>query len=66
MLLGDKVNFIGTAEDLCRIYLDDVPVLELQNMEIVTIDEHTYDVGLSITTEEGYIFPENLLVVMYD
>ena len=64
MLVGDKVNFTGTAEDLRRIYLDDVPVLELQNMEIVTIDEHTYDVGLSITTEEGYIFPENLLGVL--
>ena len=61
--VGDKVNFIGTAEQLVAIYLEDVPVLELQNMEVVDVDDITYDDSKSIYTEEGYVFPAKLLEV---
>ncbi len=59
--IGDAVDFIGNAQDLVSIFLEDVPVLELQRMEVVNIDNGTYDKGMSIYTDNGMVFPGGLL-----
>ena len=55
------VEFKGNAQDLVNIFLEDVPVLELQRMEVVNIDKGTYDKGISIYTDNGMVFPDVLL-----
>jgi hypothetical protein len=59
--IGMIVEFKGTAQDLVNIFLEDVPVLELQRMEVVNIDNGTYDKGMSIYTDNGMVFPDGLL-----
>jgi hypothetical protein len=59
--IGMIVEFKGNAQDLVNIFLEDVPVLELQRMEVVNIDNGTYDKGMSIYTDNGMVFPEALL-----
>ena len=44
--IDDTVNYTGTAEQLVAGFLEDVPVQELQGMQVVNIDEGTYDKGL--------------------
>ena len=61
--VGDTVKFIGNAEQLMNIFLDDVPVLELQDMLVVNTDYATYDNSLSVYTDAGYVFPANLLEI---
>jgi hypothetical protein len=61
--IDDTVNYTGTAEQLVALFLEDVPVQELQGMQVVNIDELTYGKGLSVYTDAGYIFPEKLLEV---
>ena len=61
--IDDTINYIGTAEQLVALFLEDVPVQELQGMQVVNIDKGTYDKGLSVYTDAGYVFPENLLEV---
>ena len=51
--VGDTVKFLGNAEQLMNIYLDDVPVLELQDMLVVNTDLATYDNSLSVYTDAG-------------
>ena len=46
-----------------NIYLDDIPVLELQDMLVVNTDLATYDNSLSVYTDAGYVFPANLLEI---
>ena len=62
--VGDTVKFLGNAEQLMNIYLDDVPVLELQDMLVVNTDLGTYDHSLSVYTDAGYVFPANLLEIV--
>tara|TARA_R110000787_G_scaffold148401_2_gene262338 strand:- start:569 stop:778 length:210 start_codon:yes stop_codon:yes gene_type:complete len=59
--IGMIVEFKGTAQDLVNIFLEDVPVLELQRMEVVNMDNGTYDKGMSIYTDNGMVFPDGLL-----
>jgi hypothetical protein len=59
--IDDTVNYIGTAEQLVALYLEDVPVQELQGMQVVNIDRGTYDTGSSVYTDSGYVFPDKLL-----
>jgi hypothetical protein len=59
--INDKVDFIGTLKDLEDIYLEDVSKKDLINMTVVAIDNYTYDEGLTISTNAGFVFPENLL-----
>jgi hypothetical protein len=61
--IDDTVNYTGTAEQLVALFLEDVPVQELQGMQVVFMDDLTYDKGLSVYTDAGYVFPENLLEV---
>ncbi len=61
--IGDVVDFTGNAQDLVNIFLEDVPVLELQRMEVVNIDNGTYDKGISIYTDNGMVFPDGLLTI---
>ena len=62
--VGDTVNYTGNAEQLVSIYLEDVPVLELQDMQVVNTDLGTYDHSLSVYTDAGYVFPANLLEIV--
>ncbi len=59
--VGNFVDFVGNGQDLIDIFLEDVPVQELSNMEVVNIDNGTYDKGMSVYTDNGMVFPEGLL-----
>jgi hypothetical protein len=36
-------------------------IVEFQRMEVVNIDNGTYDKGMSIYTDNGMVFPDGLL-----
>ena len=62
---GDRVDYIGTGEQLVAIYLEDIPVPQLAYMEVTHTDYGTYDNDLSVYTDYGYVFPAKLLEVIY-
>ena len=51
----DTVTYIGTAEELVAIYLEDTPVQEFHEMRVF------YATQEEVTTYSGYKFPVGLL-----